>query len=334
VSARESERPPRSAFTLVELLVVIVVIGILAGISLGALNAARETARVAKTKATIAKLDRVVMAKYESYLTRRMPIDTHMAPRNVALAMRLLAVRDLMRMEMPDRFGDITQAPVTGASGLQNAWPNGALYAGVKSNYIGIPRPTLSRAYQRRLNKVTPSVDYSSAECLYMLVTIGNPEARALFNDSEVGDVDQDTYPEFLDGWGNPIKFLRWAPGFKGSDLQSNDPEVDEAVVKDHDPFDPYLLENETDPKNILRGWRLVPLIYSAGPDGVYGINTEPQYVFGGSPYVYYPSSSSNAQNEAGKPVDGANLSVTAPHSSGTLFDYLDNIHNHRLEVK
>ena len=39
---------------------------------------------------------------------------------------------------------------------------------------------------------------------------------------------------EFLDGWGHPIGFVRWAPAFlpPNSDVQTGDP------VNDHDPFD------------------------------------------------------------------------------------------------
>ena len=64
-----------SGFTLIELLVTITIIGILAGISLGAIRYARIATAEAKTKATIAKLNALVMQRYESYMTRRVPID-------------------------------------------------------------------------------------------------------------------------------------------------------------------------------------------------------------------------------------------------------------------
>ena len=51
-----------------------------------------------------------------------------------------------------------------------------------------------------------------AAECLYMIVMLSTPDARSQFSDSEIGDTDNNGFPEFLDGWGNPIFFLRWSP--------------------------------------------------------------------------------------------------------------------------
>lgn len=330
VSARESKRSPRFAFTLVELLVVMVVIGILAGVVLGALNAARETARVAKTKATIVKLDKIISEKYESYLTRRLPITTQGATPVRAAAVRLLALRDLMRLEMPERFRDITQAPITGTT-LQSNWPNAALYGFLSTNYTPITRPSLSQAYLRRYNAATKKTPtYESAECLYMIVTVGDPEARSQFSDSEIGDADGDDLPEFHDAWGNPIQFLRWAPSFTDSAIQSNDPE------NDHDPFDANRLELSITAMP-PRGARLVPLIYSAGPDGIYGIDQAANYIFAASPYSYEPIRNELAGNPAGYFLAAGkpNVSVTGPATvQHDQSDHLDNIHNHRLEVR
>ena len=67
------------------------------------------------------------------------------------------------------------------------------------------------------------SLKNQSAECLYMIVinACGDGEAKTLFSESTIGDTDGDGAPEFLDGWGHPISFLRWAPGFV-SDIQLN----------------------------------------------------------------------------------------------------------------
>ena len=101
-------------FTLVELLVTITIIGMLAGMMLGALQMARNSAREAATKATIAKLNSIIMQRYESYMTRRVPIQIPPAtctPATAGTTMRLDA------HPRPDADGnagplsDITQRP-------------------------------------------------------------------------------------------------------------------------------------------------------------------------------------------------------------------------------
>src|SRR5688572_28032614 len=57
--------PARRAFTLVELFVVITIIALLASVFMGAMYSAQETARTAKTKATIAKINALLIPKYE-----------------------------------------------------------------------------------------------------------------------------------------------------------------------------------------------------------------------------------------------------------------------------
>ena len=108
----------RPGFTLVELLVTITIIGILAGMSLGALQLAREAAREAETKATIAKINDIIMERYESYMTRRVPIPIPAGTgAAVAAQMRLDGIRDLMRMEMPDCLNDVIHASLSFTTG-------------------------------------------------------------------------------------------------------------------------------------------------------------------------------------------------------------------------
>ena len=43
-----------------------------------------------------------------------------------------------------------------------------------------------------------------------------------------IGDTDDDGAPEFLDGWGRPIEFIRWPTGFaERSDLMSGNSDAD-----------------------------------------------------------------------------------------------------------
>jgi type II secretory pathway pseudopilin PulG len=248
-------RGRRRSYTLVELLITVSIIGIMASMVLFALFSAQEQARAQKTRALVAKLNNVIRARYESYRTRRLPfprvIDTYSdinqnkmfdsgtdkltydanndgnydaystpAEQLQIARMRLDMLRDYMRMEMPDRWSDVYDPPL-GLPGVYNKT---------------IPRPAASNAYAARYAAVTgqnvsnlmqdpnPKIDtLASAECLYMIVMEAiaqDGDARDVFRPDDVADTDGDGFPEFIDAWGTPIRFLRWAPGFI-SELQT-----------------------------------------------------------------------------------------------------------------
>jgi len=69
--APRTPHPTRRGFTLVEILVTITILGMMASMLLLAVQAANNSAKVAKTKATIAKINHFVMLRYDSYRTRR-----------------------------------------------------------------------------------------------------------------------------------------------------------------------------------------------------------------------------------------------------------------------
>ncbi|MCC6123931.1 MAG: type II secretion system protein [Pirellulales bacterium] len=343
----------RRGFTLVELLVTITIIGIVAGISLGALQMARRFAAEKKTQATIAKLDAIVMQRYESYRTRRMPITIPPNTRPaIAARLKLNALRDLMRLEMPDRWEDVVRDPLAAVN-------NNPLSA------ITTP-PALQMAYRNKRNtaeaylvnsrgmNISDAValigNLGGAECLYQFIAMENPSNLEQFSQNEIGDTDNDTLPEFIDGWGKPISLLRWAPGYNSSNVQPNintqwiptninDPNDPirvqrlKATMEDHDPFDsrkvdvatmdqgnPIPPPNTPPPPNTLpTGWRLVPLIYSGGPDGQYGLCDVQQYGYRGNPY------------ETIKDQNGNFRGMGAP--TGESLDF-DNITNHQIEMK
>ncbi len=309
------ERPGRAGFTLTELLVVVVILGMLAALVMGALQAGRQSAREARTKATIAKLHNIIMAQYESYRTRRVPVNTAgMTPQDAAMA-RLAMLRAIMRLEMPERWTDVVfdpQNPGANNPSVNRPQPNPAVLPGGT-----VPWPSLAqryyRTYYRHFQEANGNYEVinenAPAECLYLIVS-ASPEALAQFHENEIGDTDGDGLMEFLDGWGRPIYFLRWAPGFNDSDLQPNIvPPGDAAAMQtaaknDHDPFDPRRVDSSA--------WRLVPLIYSAGPDGEYHVD------FDSTSSAYTWNNDTYAQT------------FGQPTGSG----FYDNIHNHRIEAR
>ncbi|MCD4727004.1 MAG: prepilin-type N-terminal cleavage/methylation domain-containing protein [Pirellulales bacterium] len=307
--------PPRSAFTLVEMLVVVTIIGILSAMAFGALQMARETAREMATKATIVKLNNVIMRRYESYRTRRVPIRIPpVATPRQAAEIRLTALREIMRMEMPERWSDIIDPCLS-----DDVTPDLDTPIPISSGAVSVPlyRPALSRLYaQRYINVKLPlpiiSPDYAPAECLYLLVSMGTPEAMEQFHQSEIGDVDGDGMPEFIDGWGKPIQWLRCAPGFSSdstrdySDIQFDDP------INNHDPFDTRRVDSDA--------FHLIPLIYSAGADGKYDIELDRDYHF---MFLHDPY----ANLAIGVPTDDA-------ANPDNHLNHHDNITNHHIEQR
>ena len=187
-------------FTLTELLVTISIIAILAGLTMGVLRVSRQMAAEAATKATIAKISAIVMKRYESYLTRRVPVSlSNLSPLNAAQD-RLFAIRDIMRMEMPDRLSDVTSPPIT-----------------LKNSGGSVSQPALNKFYNSRVGN-WPTTDPNApgnAYLLYMIVSMGSPEAMEQFSQSEISvDPTHNQWTYFVNGWGRPIFFLRWAPGY------------------------------------------------------------------------------------------------------------------------
>jgi prepilin-type N-terminal cleavage/methylation domain-containing protein len=276
-------RNPHSAFTLVELLVTIAIIGILSSLLLGAASLSMGTARQARTESLIARLHTLLSQHYDSFRDRRVEINPVAgASGQMLAARRLLGTREQMRLELPDRWSDITLEAIPSTPQAYDGSP-----APIAPSVL-IARPAMSRMFLRKYNQLAANsvpreklLQNQGAECLYMIVMLaaGDGESRGLFSESDIGDTDGDGAPEFIDSWGNPISFLRWAPGFD-SDVQldmnqlaavNDNDQVQQLVAENRDPFD--LFRRDTFLTGATpRGFRLVPLIFSAGPDQVFGI--------------------------------------------------------------
>ena len=342
-----------AAMTLIELLVAISIVAILATLLLGVAAKAAGTARKARTKQLVSRLHTLVMERYESYRTQRVEINpdttdandnrvadflearltsfagikttTFSSPGEWRAAGRLAAIRELMKLEMPDRWSDIvgnTLLPVPDTGDAPNSLnpPNRFFFLR--------KAPSLNSLYLRRYNEIANDSyintetgvkntagdvrDNQGAECLYLMVmnATSDGEARSLFKESDIGDTDGDGAPEFVDAWGNPIHWLRWAPGYD-SDLQISFTSlkrvygrpttgtkglfgadgVEETIANDHDPFDLFQADrffkatlNATDMTN-ARGWRLIPLVFSAGSDEELGLYVGDSYLAKVDPY-------------------------------------------------
>ena len=243
------------AFTLIELLVVFIIISILSSLMLAGLAGARQRAKTDKTKSTIRKIDSVIRPMFDSYRTRRVDISVSVTfPAAYSLKpnlrdafKRMFLRRTLLMREMPDSWSDVPSSPTA-----FNALP-----------YLPVTQTAAVRSYtynRLSLPGVTPA--YESAECLFMILSRSGFESDALemFRSDEIGDIDNDGAKEFWDGWGRPIAFMRWAPGFTGSLIQVADGALS------HDPLDPYRVDTQS--TTTAQAYALIPLIYSSGPDG------------------------------------------------------------------
>jgi prepilin-type N-terminal cleavage/methylation domain-containing protein len=229
--------PGRAAFTLVELLVVISIILVLMGLIGSAVSAARGSQRVQATQALITKLDRVVQQHYSSYASRPVPGATSAADRGTFL-------RRLASVELPDNWVDVQ-----------------AINGGVSAFGTGtalLPRTAPQSAYAGLLasSTVAPTAQFADAECLFMIVMMGGVadclDCDAL-GTSQMGDTDNDGAFEFLDAWGNPIRYVLWPAKLE---LPPGSGNFFSATA----PF-------SSDPLTANAGRTMRPLIFSGGPD-------------------------------------------------------------------
>ena len=207
------------------------------------------------------------------------------------------------------------------------------------------------------------------AECLYLILSTmrdGDKSALDFFQSDEVGDTDGDGMNEILDGWGQPIQFLRWPAGYaeqpgpdgawgvKGVDDDGNgvtDTDLNEAgwpgsddIVpktpqtrnwqKAPDPFDPA----KVDPRWRVPGllsypYAIFPLVFSSGRDKSLDIDV------GSVAYANTASTTSVpnippsdpyfSTNPGGFPEIGQIADVD---KDGSIYGYVNNITNHDLK--
>lgn len=296
---RAPAKSRRSGFTLIELMLVITIIGIMAGLSIGVTRQVYHTARVSKTEATITKIDMALLSMYADYENRRVPSPNFGSNNNVQAqvtqAARLWFLRDMIRMEMPTNVVEATADPVR----FKFKYGTGA--NDVTGNWVACDVSPLQQLYVKALSNCNG--DYESAKCLYLVIMYGNPEFREMFSDNEI-TTDEDGLSYFIDGWGNPIYFLRWAPGLTTSERQPNvllptqnetnwdnitDEDKNDAATRRADPLDPtevggvveswnngqWVIDltkewkwKDADNNDVaapVRGWTLLPVVLSSG---------------------------------------------------------------------
>jgi prepilin-type N-terminal cleavage/methylation domain-containing protein len=318
----------KKAFTLVEILVVIVILGIMGAMVTTAVSGVTTTAKQSRTRTIISIVDSVLAEQYQGLKYRQFPVETpsmwnqldNQSGQNASVVgyevlakeaarVRLMMVRDLQRMELPDRYTDFISPQ--GPTPLVAA----ATFVKIESDEIVDKRddkserspfpvswyfnalPSKLEAYR---NRRTPGLttEHQGAECLFLIMAnayVGGTPALDLLPPGSTGDTDEDGMLEILDGWGKPLRYIRWPIGYfdpefsietaktpDDFDVFRTDYAYEFATPSDSWAWDPNPIDDLATPNidesiiNRRRPWSTRPLVYSCGPDGGSGIRTNP----------------------------------------------------------
>jgi type II secretory pathway pseudopilin PulG len=281
----------RTAFTIVELLVVISIIVILSALSLSAVFGLRESQIKNVTETTVNKLASALDQQWKATMdqiyeetpaTWAVNLSTNGTTRSPDLRRaRALYIKGRLRQEFPVNFTEAT-ATIIFASGAGSI----------------PPKPT----YQQALAGVTSDPPWSSSAMLYMILSQGRRGMAAASPDNLVDasaiqsqTVNGKTFQYFVDAWGNPVRFFAFPTG---NDEINVDPYVKPLVAN------PYASHDDQDPEDTLMSpaWfptfrndfrlkihdlpapsnppaqpmaarHLIPVVASAGKDGLWGID-------------------------------------------------------------
>jgi prepilin-type N-terminal cleavage/methylation domain-containing protein len=175
----------RRAFTLVELLMVIVVIGILTSLLVVASMSVIGSARESATKGTIIKVNGMLKERLSVFSGHKTD------PVQIA-SVSTIAAGDNKRAEVLARKVEFLRA-------FPQTWGEA-----VRANLIKETEVPAT---------ITP--DAESSEVLYYVMTSSNslgmsPVDTDAFNSNEVRDTNGNEKLEFVDAWGRPLRFYRW----------------------------------------------------------------------------------------------------------------------------
>jgi type II secretory pathway pseudopilin PulG len=269
-------RSHRLAFTLVELLVVITIIIILVSLTAAGVSRMVDASRTRTTETIVQAVDQLLQKAWNKVIAdaKKEPIpqgvlNFAMDPKRA----RVIWIKLRLMEAFPQTYQEILNPPIYNPSVNSTVFAadNGPIPPGMR-RYL--------RTYQNILTAKGITNDnggraHSSACLLMALSEINRGGGASLRPDQfRIGDTDGDGLPEFLDGWGNPLFFARFATG-DGGGLQSAFPTTDPKMSQYRDPLDPD-------------GWLARPWRWQQG-NGGYGYVNLKQITFIGQPPNGWP---------------------------------------------
>ncbi|MDA0809084.1 MAG: prepilin-type N-terminal cleavage/methylation domain-containing protein [Planctomycetota bacterium] len=235
---RPTARPTDSTgFTLIEILIVLSIVSIVAAALGVTISNMMTNAREAQTTATLRKIDGLIIERQQGLqrafegrdfirfvdtthekLIKGDPTASPPVPQLFGLstkAVEAVARKDFARLFFPQRFAemlDVRSSTGLGSDGIPDRIQFDDVYGRPPGSTV---TPLVSWTGTPIQTPTNHNPNTESSELLYFALTrmevFGVPlTAVDDFSTREVADTDNDGLPEFIDGWGNPLRFYRW----------------------------------------------------------------------------------------------------------------------------
>lgn len=222
----------RSGFTLLELLMVVAIIGLLMSLSFVAMFGLTDQAKEEATTTTIRKVDALLQQRIAAFdrafkgnrkNAAVNTMSTLLASQNIHgvrnEVKEILAKKAAFRFEFPQRLVERLQFdPDSNVTGMPDSIFQAIAAPNARQKLIneGNPTPTEAEVLARVTSdwaRRRPETE-SSALLYFTLTASGSFGVSSVdsdrFTNDEVADTDGDGLPEFIDAWGQPLRFYRW----------------------------------------------------------------------------------------------------------------------------